>query len=82
MKNAARTAAIAAPTFGVLAFLGYIVDDVANDGVLFDETLGFFAVFLVTFVMVLVVVGWPAVGFRLGTHTRAIPGEPPRRSGL
>ena len=61
-NNAARFAAIAAPAVGVLAFLGYIVDDVAGDGVLFDEALGFVAVFLVTVVMMLVVVGWPAVG--------------------
>ena len=54
--------AVAAPAVGVLAFLGYIVDDVADDGVLFDEALGFFALFLVTVVMMLVVVGWPAVG--------------------
>jgi hypothetical protein len=61
-NNAARFTAVAAPTVGVLAFLGYIVDDVAGDGVLFDEPLGFFAVFLVTVAMMLVVVGWPAVG--------------------
>ena len=61
-NNAARFSAIAAPALGVLAFLGYIVDDVANDGVLFDEVLGFVAVLLVTVVMMLVVVGWPAVG--------------------
>ena len=61
-NNAARFSAVAAPAVGVLAFLGYIVDDVAGDGVLFDEALGFFALFLVTVVMMLVVVGWPAIG--------------------
>ena len=38
-----RFSAIAAPAVGVLAFLGYIVDDVAGDGVLLDEPLGFVA---------------------------------------
>jgi hypothetical protein len=61
-NNAARFTAVAAPAVAVLAFLGYIVDDVAGDGVLFDEPLGFFALFLVTVAMMLVVVGWPAVG--------------------
>ncbi len=61
-NNAARLTAVAAPAVGLLTFLGYIVDDVAGDGVLFDQPLGFLALFLVTVAMMLVVVGWPAVG--------------------
>ena len=65
--TAARFAAVAAPALGALTFLAYLVDDVIDDGVLFDETLGFFALALVTVVMMLVVVGWPAVGLFSGS---------------
>jgi hypothetical protein len=57
-----RLAAVAAPAVGVLTFLAYVVDDIAGDAVLFDESLGFLAVALLTVVMMLVLAGWPAVG--------------------
>jgi hypothetical protein len=55
--------AIAAPAVGVLAFVGYLIDDLADQNVLFDETLGFIAVFLLTVVMMLVLAGWPVIGY-------------------
>lgn len=60
--TAARFAAIAAPAVGVLMFLGYLVDDLADESVLFDEPLGFIALLLVSLGMMLVLAGWPAFG--------------------
>ena len=64
MWNAvSQTLAIAAPVVGILAFAAFVIDDVTEDSRLFDEVLGFVAWALVTLVMMLVVVGWPALGY-------------------
>lgn len=66
-NTAARFAAVGAPALGVLVFLAYVIDDVAGDAVLFDETLGFFALTLLTVVMTVVMAGWPAWGVFTGS---------------
>jgi hypothetical protein len=55
--------AIAAPVVAVLSFVGYLIDDIADQGVLFDEPLGFVALLLLTVVMMLAVMGWPVIGY-------------------
>ena len=59
---AASATAIGAVVLGVLAFLSFFLDDLLDNSVLLDEPLPFVALVLTLPVMLLVVLGWPAVG--------------------
>lgn len=59
---AASATAIGAVVLGVLAFMAFFLDDLLDNSVLLDEPLRFVALALTLPVMLLVVLGWPAVG--------------------